>query len=344
MSIKIGDRVRFLNSTGGGVVRSFRDRNIVLVEEDDGFETPVLVTDVVVVEPTNQYNFVTTPRPDRSAETKQPEARQPEPEPYTPAAAETEEGEQLSVYLAFVPSDVRHLDEATFDLYIVNDSNYYISFALASAGEQMTLLYADTVEPATKLLLGTIEPDSLNLYASLRFQAHAYKQHAYSFKPAIDSPIRLTLTRFMKLHAFVENDFFDSVALLEPVVRDDFSVADLLAGPARAEKPRPARRQPGRPNAQPELLEVDLHINALVDNTTGLGPKEMLDLQTSRFDAVMRENLRNKGRKIVFIHGKGNGVLRAELYRRLKFYYAKCDVQDANFQKYGFGATMVIIH
>ena len=35
---KIGDRVRFLSETGGGRVTGFRGKNIVLVEDEDGFE------------------------------------------------------------------------------------------------------------------------------------------------------------------------------------------------------------------------------------------------------------------------------------------------------------------
>ena len=48
--IKIGDKVRFLNAVGGGKVVGFQDKNIVLVEEEDGFETPVLANEIVVVE------------------------------------------------------------------------------------------------------------------------------------------------------------------------------------------------------------------------------------------------------------------------------------------------------
>ena len=47
--MKKGDKVRFLNEVGGGVVSGFRDKNTVLVEDSDGFEIPMSVTDVVVV-------------------------------------------------------------------------------------------------------------------------------------------------------------------------------------------------------------------------------------------------------------------------------------------------------
>ncbi|MDR0995820.1 MAG: Smr/MutS family protein, partial [Tannerella sp.] len=48
--------------------------------------------------------------------------------------------------------------------------------------------------------------------------------------------------------------------------------------------------------------------------------------------------------RIVFIHGKGDGVLRAAIERELKTKYKNCSYQDASFREYGFGATLVTIH
>ena len=47
--MKIGDQVRFLNEIGGGRVAGFQGKNIVLVEDEDGFQVPMLTTEVVVV-------------------------------------------------------------------------------------------------------------------------------------------------------------------------------------------------------------------------------------------------------------------------------------------------------
>ena len=43
------------------------------------------------------------------------------------------------------------------------------------------------------------------------------------------------------------------------------------------------------------------------------------------------------------IHGKGDGVLRKAIIDELKRKYSNCRYQDASFQEYGFGATMVTI-
>ena len=49
------------------------------------------------------------------------------------------------------------------------------------------------------------------------------------------------------------------------------------------------------------------------------------------------------GVKIVFIHGKGEGVLRHAVIHELNYRYKNCSYQDASFQEYGYGATQVTI-
>ena len=46
--MKIGDKVRFLSDTGGGIIAGFKGR-LVLVEDEDGFQIPTPASEVVVV-------------------------------------------------------------------------------------------------------------------------------------------------------------------------------------------------------------------------------------------------------------------------------------------------------
>ena len=48
--MKIGDKVRFLSETGGGRVAGFQGNNIVLVEDEDGFQVPTPIKEVVVID------------------------------------------------------------------------------------------------------------------------------------------------------------------------------------------------------------------------------------------------------------------------------------------------------
>ena len=92
-----------------------------------------------------------------------------------------------------------------------------------------------------------------------------------------------------------------------------------------------------------DTIVVDLHINELLDSTAGMSAADILNYQVDIFRRVMDGNLRNLGQKIVFIHGKGEGVLRGALEKELNHRYRGHEYRDASFAEYGFGATQVII-
>ncbi|WP_334058598.1 Smr/MutS family protein [Polaribacter sp. P097] len=90
------------------------------------------------------------------------------------------------------------------------------------------------------------------------------------------------------------------------------------------------------------ILEVDLHINQLVKSTRGLDNYDMLNLQLSTAKRKIEYAISKRISKIVFIHGVGEGVLRAELTSLLNRYPVK--YYDASYKKYGLGATEVYIY
>ena len=89
-------------------------------------------------------------------------------------------------------------------------------------------------------------------------------------------------------------------------------------------------------------MEVDLHINQLVKSSKSMSNHEMLNLQLDTARHKLEFAIRKRIQKVVFIHGVGEGVLKMELeyllgrYSNVKYY-------DADYQKYGLGATEVYI-
>ncbi|WP_313807317.1 Smr/MutS family protein [Flavobacterium sp.] len=90
------------------------------------------------------------------------------------------------------------------------------------------------------------------------------------------------------------------------------------------------------------VLEVDLHIEKLVPSKRGMSNYDILTLQTDTVKGQLEFAIRNRIPKIVFIHGVGEGVLKAEIDFLLGRYEG-ISFQDANYQKYGLGATEVYI-
>ena len=81
----------------------------------------------------------------------------------------------------------------------------------------------------------------------------------------------------------------------------------------------------------------------MLDDAHGMTNSEILNYQLDKFREVMEKYKSKREQKIVFIHGKGDGVLRKALLEELKRKYGTCRYQDASFQEYGFGATLVTI-
>ena len=357
--MKIGDKVRFLNEVGGGVVSGFQDKQTVLVQDADGFDIPMLITDCVVVE-TDDYNIAKvhtiTPSSPREAE---PESDEPapleRPYTYTTRATERPEGNVLNAYLAFVAAPDGGGDaEPRFETYLINDSNYTLAFTYLSAeGAGWRVRFSGTAEPNTKLMLEVVERSAVQQIERVSVQLLAYKTgRPFALKPALNVELRIDGTRFFKPGAFVATDFFEEQALLVPAVRDDDPVRSMFIHAGQLQQAlmekKAADDRPARPAPKTQLrndgpIEVDLHASALLDSTDGLEPRDILDCQLRRFDEVMQAHLRHKGTRIVFIHGKGNGVLRQELLKALHQRYKSCTSQDASFREYGFGATMVTI-
>ena len=346
--MKIGDKVRYLNAVGGGVITRIGEKGVVTVLEEDGFETPVLANDVVVVADTNELNFVSESKSKLDTTTTAQTVEKPQYK--FDIAEETPEGESINVSLAFVPVNIKSLQNTDMEMFVINESNYYIDFQILTGNVTVSVHTADTIEPQTKLFITDVRKDEVNDYEFVRFQGFAYKQTTkFDAKPALDVAVRINPVDFYKLHRFEENDFFEAKAMLVNLIENDYPPIKYLIDDKQLQeamhdkRPQPTKRQFAPPRKS-QIIEVDLHIHELIDNFANLDNADMLRIQLDKFHSVMKENINKKGQKIVFIHGKGEGVLRKEITELLRKQYKNASFQDASFQQYGFGATQVNIH
>jgi hypothetical protein len=353
MAIKVGDKVRFLSEVGGGIVTGFINNDKVKVEDEDGFEVPVLIRECVVIE-TDDYNLKRKPADTSKSGSKEakPEAKITAPQ-ITSRPVETREGEALNVLLAYVPVDSKAISTTPFEAYLVNDSNYYIYYNYLNAeGKAWNSRSHGLIEPNTKLFLEEFTKDSLNELEHVAVQLIAFKDSkTFTLKPAVSVELRIDTVKFYKLHTFRESVFFEDPSLVYDIVKDNQPAKQMYVSAQEIEEALLAKKNVDRPVATPivkkviknEVIEIDLHINELLDDTSNMSHKEILDYQLGKFREVLEENKNKKGQKIVFIHGKGDGVLRKALLEELRYKYKTYQSQDASFKEYGFGATMVTI-
>lgn len=389
MKVKIGDRVRFLNEEGGGRVARV-EGHTVYVEDEDGFQIPVMDNDVIVVDEAehkmqgeaysrsarNAAASVRSAAPTKSLPDgaswrarveagmedddadadAQEDVPAPAPRPGKPddrpAAyafdADATDDATPHFYLALTQADGGN--SGTVDLHVVNDSNYFASYAIlrTDAKGQSSLIAAATIEPNTKERVDSLNPMQVD-GQTWQVQLLMFKKiRSFAAQPVYNAVIKPRGVRLVRGGSYADNDFFDQKAILLPVIKDEFAqkleqltdkeVARAAADGRRAEAPKVSK-----PSRTTDLMEVDLHIDALLPDTRGLENKDMLDAQMAHVRTVMEQNAGRKGLRIVFIHGVGAGVLKGELRRFVERKYPKCHFQDASFREYGFGATMVTI-
>lgn len=419
--MKIGDKVRFLSETGGGRISGFQGKNIVLVEDEDGFEIPTPINEVVVVtdddyssahlveamKKNEQHDSGQDNRSirQRLSDTGDGEANDEADDfgtynkgneedsaddpsvNFTPKPRERKDGDKLSVYLAFVPMDIKNLSNTQFESYIINDSNYFVTYTYMTAeGNSWTLRSTGEIEPNTKLFIEKVGFSQFNDLAHAAIQLIAYKREKpFLLKPAVDVQFRIDAVKFFKLHAFKDNDFFDIPALLYTVIENDRPVRPLVVdsdtlkqemftpdnkdtdeeksgkSPARV---RPVKVQTEKEHHQSlvrryesnqsksrnvkqvlngDKIVVDLHADELLDTTAGMSSGDILEYQLDVFRRTLEQYKDKKGQKLIFIHGKGEGILRHAIIHELNYKYKKYQYQDASFQEYGYGATQVTI-
>lgn len=351
--MKIGDKVRFLSEVGGGIVKAFQGKDFVLVEDADGFDIPMPIRGCVVID-TDDYNMKHKSTVSTTSAPKVEVATKPaKPEMPVARRAEVRGGDTLNVFLAYVPEDVKTISNTSFEAYLVNDSNYYLYYTYLSAeGKAWKNRSHGLVEPNTKLYLETFGREVLNEMEHVGVQLIAFKEDkTFALKPAVNVELRIDTVKFYKLHTFRESDFFEEPALIYDIVANDAATKQVFVAAEDIQAVLLGKKEMDRPKSQPlvkrggqqEILEIDLHIGELLDDTKGMSNAEILTYQLDKFREVMEKYKTKREQKIVFIHGKGDGVLRKALLEELRKKYSACKSQDASFQEYGFGATMVTI-
>lgn len=363
--MKIGDKVRFLSETGGGKVAGFQGKDIVLVEDEDGFEIPFPINEVVVV---NQEDYSTkhvveakkqaTENDKRSIKERLADnevAEETETDPsddFVAPVLERKGGDKLSVYLAFVPVNIKEFSTPRFETYIVNDSNYYLHYTyLVAENNSWTLHHCGEVEPNTKEFLEDFGREQLNDMSHVAVQFVAYKREkTFLMKPAVGVDYRLDAVKFYKLHSFSENDFFEVPALLYTIIENDVVQSPvainkelLFTGTDVADEKDQGKSHHVTQRIKDDKIIIDLHAHELLDTTVGMNAGDILDYQLGVFRQTLDQYKNKKGQKLIFIHGKGEGVLRQSIIHELNYKYKQYSYQDASFQEYGYGATQVTI-
>ena len=353
MKYKIGDKVKFLNDTGGGRISRI-DHKYAYVEDEFGFEVPVPFSEVVPDKGFTPFEDEEDEEPVGMEEDIDEEAWVEDPlENFNVAEAVQEERTYISSTEVKILLGATSSGEETYTFYLINDSSYHLLYQVLKIKEEGAApIKSGELSPDKKIPVLNLRQLDINEMPVYRFQFLFSKTLDFPPVKPVDETLEIKPIPFFKEGAFKENDYFNEKALIYPLVEADFkkAVSRLTAKDVQqilTEKETRAKAKKVVVHkdkmATPAIEEVDLHIEEIVDDHKGLSNKEILDIQMSRFITALEGAILSNIRKIVFIHGIGNGKLKFELRKELDKSYPHLKYQDASFKEYGYGATMVML-
>jgi len=359
MKFKPGDKVRFLNSTGGGTVIKEINAFMVSVEIEDGFEIPTLSSELVAIEPAGTSGDLFLNKNERRNEIP---VKKEEPKPEIVEDDRLSrivlrgEGQQMSngVFLAWVPQDQQQLLIGDIDVYLVNNSMHDIlyTFFIKNADGNFSGMDYGSVPPDSKIVIESIVRNDIGLWSNGVVQIVFFSDENEKVLMPVSATFRIKGSVFFQEGSYHETRF---LAARKSIV---YTVCELNRIPSTYEQlliekenqqPIPAAALRFKPETAidnyrtaPGEAEIDLHISALREEYGKLTPHDILTIQMGVFEKMLESAIAFRFNKVVFIHGIGNGTLKQAIIKRLGE-YEDIEFHTASFAKYGNGAVELLL-
>ncbi len=357
MKFKVGDKVKFLNENGGGVVSKVITSNMVHVKIEDGFEIPTMNNELVletIVSPFQMHPSASY----REEQHKEPVSQPADEVVYDERSTKLEifkaKGEdKKGIYLAWVPQDQKWLLTGLLDVYLINYTDYDVLFSLflkKSNGAWEGMDY-DAMKPNTKILLNSIDREEIEKWSSGVLQVLFHKDLSSKILSPANSTFRFKPAKLFRESAYQESSFLNDFAFLllaneiniQPVVAKS-ELDEKFDEEVKIEKAKPKQPEEiiNKHKTSPREAVVDLHIGELTEDYSKMNNIDMLNYQMNYFVSCLESALRGYLTKVIFIHGVGEGVLKTKMMEILKE-YDNIQFRDASMNKFGYGATEVLI-
>lgn len=312
---KIGDYVRFLNEKQEGVVTKLIDHQLIGVTIEGDFEITVLANEVVLVQ---------------AAETQLRE----EFEELGHKQLLVNEVMEDKLFLAI------HKDEKLqqlYHLYLINATKYDILCGLnIQKKDKYEGVFAEKIESrnAHRILTHTLA--DLDQHWTFHFQIIYHQMGEYA--PSLPQLFKKNIKATQVINAAKEIPVLGKKGYLaELLAEQNISIdkEELLEEMFNVKHERKNINAPAR--------EIDLHIEELTEEFPKMQAEEMLRLQLEVFRKNLEGAIVHQYQSIIFIHGVGNGTLRNEIHKQLGKHPHVKTFKDARKEKFGYGATEVLL-
>jgi hypothetical protein len=313
MKYKLGDFVRFVDEKLEGFVTRIIDDQMIGVTTEDDFEIPVLASKV-----TSVYGYQP---PGSVKETGVEEA--------VPA------GEFISrgVFAAVV-SDPKANSVVHF--YLVNETSFQLLASLTTEKrDKFKGEFSGVIQPKSAEKVYSAQLADLQLWPKFIFHV------IFHTRQNAEPPAPLNIGE-----KFKAKDFSGSKKQI-PLLKQQGWLIRLddpeVVIDAQKLKESFYNTPEEKATIEKPSKEIDLHIEKLRSDYQFISSAEILKIQMDHFHKMLDAAIVNQMPEVVFIHGAGNGTLRHEIQKVLSKHPRAQTFMDAQKEKFGYGATRVML-
>ncbi len=313
MNYKLGEFVRFVNERREGFITRIIDESTIAVTDDDGFEIPVLASQVTRVHGKSDFTAIQV---NEESTLKQPD-------------------QFISNGIFIGITDDKRLGSVVH-FNLINASSYQILFTFnTEKNQEFNGECSGQLNPGTMVQLYSASLNELDLWPKFHLQVLLYASGKHEIKKPIlfsDKFKAKDFSRTKKHDAILGKEAWmiqidSEVPLIDPQkLKESF----FRPSSEKIEIPDPGK-------------EVDLHIEKIRDDHQCLKNSEILDIQLNQFKKNLDAAIVHKLQSIIFIHGSGNGILRNELHKIISKHPQVKTFMDARKEKFGYGATEIVL-
>lgn len=349
MKFSVGDKVKFLNETGGGVVSKIVSGGLVYVATEDGFELPTSTSEIIKMEDESKAGKMFSEDFNVDLEKTRSESQAGSQKAgRIRASAEESKG----YYLAFVPADQQWFITGDMDIRVINHSGNDIIYNLLLRDEEGEYFGFDygSVEAHSTGQVETIDREGLPGWTDGIIQILTHSEEN-AFLP-MQCNFHIKASRFSSEGSYQDSGLLNEKAILYKLA--DLKELRMVPGKKQEtgmiEEPVVVQAREhhketliGKHATGPHAAVVDLHIGEIVDNIAGLSSHDMFRMQIDYFHRSLKSAMENNFKKVTYIHGIGNGVLKNAILKELEEFEG-LENKSASLAEYGQGAIDVLIH
>lgn len=321
MKYRVGQKVRSLHETGEGVITALIDAHTVEVDFGDDFGRDVNIGDLIAIDSDESKYLGGETEPMTGAGYSDPDAKKPL----------TLGVELLEVSLLFAERE---------------DDKYQLSIVNPEPTQILYTVYKREKNSSHGLASGILDSGSIKDFAILSGseleRARSFYIQILNFVPGKGHPHAPLLSEvsWNRGQLKMPPKFIEAVGEpawvfhlrknVEKQVYENLADSDFIRV-AREDRPRKEIH-----------IEVDLHLEELVDHADKVQPADALKIQIDAVGKALSDALVNHASSLILIHGVGAGKLKKEVHDLLRRTHHVKTFGPGDPKRYGNGATKVI--